>query len=92
MWIVHPRRQRANIVGGDGVAVLEAQQILQQHALGDGQAADAGAKCFFGGGEAEDAIVGVAGLQRLPRVKAVERGDLHDAFPDACNENFRILR
>ena len=75
--IVDPIRQRADVIGGDGVAVFAAQQVFEQYAMGNGQAADAFAQLLFGCGEAEDAIVGGANFQRLLRMEAVERSNLH---------------
>ena len=46
--VVEPVGDGADVVLGDGAAVLEAQQVLEQHLQREGQARDAGEAVLLG--------------------------------------------
>ena len=73
---LEPRRDRPDVVLGDGAPVLEAQQVLEQHLHGERQARDAAQPVLLRG---RQAVIGVglgADLEGLAALEAVEGG--HD--------------
>jgi hypothetical protein len=58
-----PVDDRLQILGGDGNAILKAQQVLEQHLHREGQTADI-AELFRGGSEAEIIILRAVHVER----------------------------
>ena len=75
---LEPRRDRLDVVLGDGATVLATQQVLQQHLHRERQPRDAAKPVLLGGREAVIHVGAVADLERLAALEAVERG--HDTF------------
>ena len=67
-----PGGDAPDVVGGDRAAVLEAQQVLEQHLQREGQAGDAGQAVLLGLGEAEIVVGRAADREGAPALEAVE--------------------
>ena len=70
---VEPAGDGLDVVLGDGAAVLEAQQVLQQHLQREGQLGDAGQAVLLGLGQRIVDVGLAAGLERLAALEAVQR-------------------
>jgi hypothetical protein len=71
-----PLREELDIVGGDGLAVLIAKEVLEQDAQAEGKPGELDA-AFFERAEAENLIRLAAGLQFGLAAKAVHDGSFH---------------
>ena len=65
---------RADVVGGDGAAVLVAQQVLEQHLQREGQARDARQAVLLGRRQAVIVVGLAADREGAAGLEAVERG------------------
>ena len=69
---LQPQRHAANVVGGDGAAVLVAQQILEQNFQRKRQPADADKPVRLGLLQVEIVIAALTDFQRSPAFEAIE--------------------
>lgn len=82
---MQPGGDRADVLSGDGAAILMAQQIFQQHFQGVGQAAEV-TQAGGGSGEGVDLVGGSVDGEGLFGVEAIHGGGLYQyTIRQRCN-------
>src|SRR3546814_10911679 len=78
--ILLPIDDRLKILGGDGLAVLEAQKVFEQNLHREGQSADI-AELLGRLGEAVEAVGGAGGVERVAGAERVLANGGHAGIP-----------